>query len=174
MPLRKSLRWKAASASRRSAAVGFVAWPASALICASSLIAASARSSRLNGLSAAKVGADNSRTSAAAQAARTNASMGDLRFPSGGGSSERGDGKMIAKTCRGRGQVPRRGATTSLESSSATADNYMIGLDFRLTAAPGSKALRELDWSIRPTPAKWVRLSADLRRSTARHKGGDA
>ena len=27
MPVRKSLRWKAASASRRSAAAGFVTWP---------------------------------------------------------------------------------------------------------------------------------------------------
>jgi hypothetical protein len=66
MPLRKSLRWKAASASRRSAAADFVTWPASALIWASSLIAASARSSRLNDLSAAMAGTDNSRTSAAA------------------------------------------------------------------------------------------------------------
>src|SRR6476620_578102 len=86
MPLRKSLRWKAASASRRSAAAGFVTRPASPLIWASSLIAASVRSSRLNDLSAAMAGMDNSRTSAAAQAARTNASMGVPPFPSAGDS----------------------------------------------------------------------------------------
>src|SRR5215470_2310588 len=85
MPLRKSLRWKAASASRRSAAAGLVTCPASALIWASSLIAASARSSRLNGLSAANAEKDNGRTSAAAQAARTNASMGEPPVPVGRG-----------------------------------------------------------------------------------------
>src|SRR5262249_22537653 len=85
-PPRSSPRWKAASTSRRRAAMGFVTSPASALIWASSLIAASARSSRLNALSAAMAGTDNSRTSAAAKAARTNARMGGPPFPSGWGS----------------------------------------------------------------------------------------
>src|SRR5262245_37310931 len=66
--------------------MGFVTSPASALIWASSLIAASARSARLNALSAAMAGTDSSRTSAAAKAARTNARMGGPPFPSGWGS----------------------------------------------------------------------------------------
>src|SRR5262245_46935451 len=66
--------------------MGFVTWPDSALIWASSLIAASAGPSRLHTLSAAMVGADSSRTSAAANAARTNARMGGPPFPPGWGS----------------------------------------------------------------------------------------
>jgi hypothetical protein len=52
-PQRKSLRLKATSASVRSVAADFDTGPASLLIWASSLIAASARSSRLKALSAA-------------------------------------------------------------------------------------------------------------------------
>ena len=52
-PVRKSLRLKAASASVRSVAADLATGPASLLIWASSLIAESARSSRLKALSAA-------------------------------------------------------------------------------------------------------------------------
>ena len=90
MPVRKSLRWKAASASLRSAAAGLVTWPASVLIWASSLIAASARSLRLKPFSAAKPATDNSSTNAAARAARANATMGATSsFPPAWGISER-------------------------------------------------------------------------------------
>src|SRR5262249_60568347 len=80
---------------------------ASVLICASSLMAASARSLRLKGLSAAKLGNANRRTSAAAPAARTNASMGNLRFPPGGedpngpARSSRKHVEVVAEKCGG-------------------------------------------------------------------------
>src|SRR5262249_19335139 len=71
-------------ASRFSVATGFVTDPASFLICASSLIAASARSSRWKGLSAAW--AENAEietidTSTATTPARSNESIGDLPHP---------------------------------------------------------------------------------------------
>src|SRR5262249_48562305 len=80
---------------------------ASVLICASSLMAASARSLRLRGLSAAKLGNANRRTSAAAPAARTYASMGNLRFPPGGedpngpARSSRKHVEVVAEKCGG-------------------------------------------------------------------------
>jgi hypothetical protein len=56
MPARMSFFWNAASASLRRVAEGLVTVPASALICASSLIAASASASLLKSLSAAAAG----------------------------------------------------------------------------------------------------------------------
>src|SRR5262249_42217890 len=70
-PARKSLRLNAASASVRSVAAGFATAPASALIWASSLIAESARSSRLNALSAACAGVKPSASETQMAAART-------------------------------------------------------------------------------------------------------
>src|SRR5215471_15216074 len=89
MPERKSLRLKAASASLRKVAGDLETGPASLLIWASSLIAASARSSRLKALalvSAAKAGditgkrADERPSASVAQkaAARTKPIMGEL------------------------------------------------------------------------------------------------
>src|ERR1700749_4794367 len=78
-PERKSLRLKAASASLFSVADDFETGPASLLICASSLIALSARSSRLNALSAANAELRPSASVAQRVAARTRPIMGELR-----------------------------------------------------------------------------------------------
>ena len=75
MPVRKSFFWKAASASRRSVAAGLVTAPASFLICASSLMAASSRSLRLKALSAAIAGRMARAMSAAARPARTDVNI---------------------------------------------------------------------------------------------------
>src|ERR1700724_3601790 len=76
-PLRKSLRLKAASASLFSVADDFETGPASLLIWASSLIAESARSSRLKALSAANAELRPSASVAQRVAARTRPIMGD-------------------------------------------------------------------------------------------------
>src|SRR5712691_10400154 len=70
-PLRKSLRLKAASASVRKLAPDLATAPASLLIWASSLIAESARSSRLKALSAACAVTRPSASTAQSVAART-------------------------------------------------------------------------------------------------------
>src|SRR6201995_3342229 len=76
-PERKSLRLKAASASLLSVADDFETGPASLLIWASSLIAESARSSRLKALSAANAELRLSASVAQSVAARTRPIMGD-------------------------------------------------------------------------------------------------
>src|SRR5581483_5960328 len=83
-PDRKSLRLKAASASLLSVVADFETAPASLLIWASSLIAESARSSRLNALSAASAELRPSARVAQRVAARTRPIMGELR---GGGNA---------------------------------------------------------------------------------------
>src|SRR5215813_14723410 len=75
-PMRKSLRLKAASASLRSVAGDLDTAPASLLIFASSLIAASARSSRVKDLSAASADERPSASVAQTAAARTKPIMG--------------------------------------------------------------------------------------------------
>src|ERR1700761_2006605 len=77
MPERKSLRLKAASASLLSVAGDFETAPASLLIWASSLIAESARSSRLKALSAASADVRPSASVAQTVAARTRPIMGN-------------------------------------------------------------------------------------------------
>jgi hypothetical protein len=86
MPVRKSFFWKAASASRRKVAAGLITVPASVLIWASSLIAASSRSLRLKALSAASAGKMAKARSAAARPARTDVNIG--------GASQYGDGRL--------------------------------------------------------------------------------
>ncbi len=76
-PLRKSLRLKAASASLFSVADDLETAPASLLICSSSLIAESARSSRLKVLSAASAELRPSASVAQTVAARTRPIMGN-------------------------------------------------------------------------------------------------
>src|SRR5580692_6170067 len=77
-PERKSLRLKAASASLLSVADDFETGPASLLIWASSLIAESARSSRLKALSAASAEDRPSASVAQRVAARTKPIMMEL------------------------------------------------------------------------------------------------
>ena len=77
-PVRKSLRLKAASASVRSVALVLATGPASLLIWASSLIAESARSSRLKALSAASAELRPSASVAQSAAARTKPIMMEL------------------------------------------------------------------------------------------------
>src|SRR5689334_8261471 len=107
IPARKSLCRKSASASRLSAATGLATVPASRLICASSLIALSARSSRWKGLSvvAAETVADRQRaTHTAAKPARTVESIDDLPPPRGGTRSTNYD--LRGKSCRIRDGAP--------------------------------------------------------------------
>src|SRR5450759_3247919 len=102
-PLRKSLRLKAASASVFSVALVLATGPASLLIWASSLIAESARSSRLKALSAACAVIRPSASVAQSVAARTKPIMGapcaDERRVSNR-SALKGDGLMATEqTC---------------------------------------------------------------------------
>src|SRR5215467_6718088 len=78
MPERKSFNWKAASASRFNAAGGLVTVPASLLICASSLTAASSSAPCLRGLSAAIADDMAKARNAAARPARTKRSMDQI------------------------------------------------------------------------------------------------
>src|SRR5262249_27003096 len=78
MPERKSFFWKAASASCFSAAGGLVTGPASLLICASSLMAASSSARCLRGLSAAIADDKTKARNAAARPARTKRSMDQI------------------------------------------------------------------------------------------------
>ena len=96
MPLRTSFFWNAASASRRNCASGFATCPASFLISASSLIAASSSSARWNALPAADAGmelrAKDARvTSAATQPTRNCANMGLVPPSPSGGNFRGGD-----------------------------------------------------------------------------------
>ena len=77
-PVRKSERLKAVSASVRSVALDLATGPASLLIWASSLIAESARSSRLKALSAACAATRPSAIVAQTTAARTKPIMMEL------------------------------------------------------------------------------------------------
>ena len=100
-PVRKSLRLKAASASVRRVAPDLATGPASLLIWASSLIAESARSSRLKALSAACAVTRPSASVAQSVAARTKPIMMELpgaderRVPNR--NARKGDGLMAAE-----------------------------------------------------------------------------
>src|SRR5262245_66576034 len=128
-------------------------------------------------MSPAKMRADNSTTSAAAQSARTNASMGDLRLLVQRGELRTGRWRDDRRNMSRSWPSPPPGPITSLESSSAMPGNYMIGLDFPLADAQAPKAYAGSDGRTDPrlrNGLDWQRTCADQRRGTreATHESG--
>src|ERR1700759_3561892 len=148
-PLRKSLRLKAASASLFSVADDFESGPASLLICASSLIAASARSSRLNALSAAWAETRPSASEAHTIAARIRPVMTVLPGPISARVSDRharnGDGAMAQEPESEKVACDMAKANSGAPMQSRDAQHCVEG-------EPNAMA-RRLAWS--PDTAKW-------------------